>query len=71
MNGWTPERQKRQAELVQHWMPWMHSTGPKTDEGKETCSQNALKNGMHTAEMRKLRRLLSEQARMLGEIQES
>ena len=45
-NGWTPERRKRQAEMIRNWKPWEHSTGPKTPEGKEACKLNAEKHGM-------------------------
>lgn len=41
MNGWTPERRRRQAELIQRWKPWERSTGPTTAEGKERVAQNA------------------------------
>ena len=34
-NGWTPERRKRQAEMIKNWKPWEQSTGPTTPEGKE------------------------------------
>ena len=27
-NGWTPERQARQAVLIRTWRPWEQSTGP-------------------------------------------
>lgn len=30
MNGWTPERRVRQAELIGNWKPWKRSTGPRT-----------------------------------------
>ena len=29
-NGWSPERQARQAKLIRQWRPWEKSTGPKT-----------------------------------------
>lgn len=43
MNGWTPERRARQAELIRQWRPWEHSTGARTPEGKAKASQNARK----------------------------
>jgi len=42
-SGWTPERRKKQAELIWNWQPWKHSTGPKTAAGKNTISRNADK----------------------------
>jgi hypothetical protein len=32
-NGWTPERRKRQAQMIRRWRPWERSTGPRTPEG--------------------------------------
>jgi len=59
MNGWTPERKKRAAELIQRWRPWEKSTGPKTDNGKVVVSRNALKHGGRSAETLQVRRILS------------
>ena len=64
-NGWTPERRKRQAEKIRNWMPWNHSTGPKTAAGKEACKMNAQKHGAYSARTKLIRRLLKEQADML------
>jgi hypothetical protein len=44
-HGWTEERRKRQAQLIQEWQPWRHAQGPVTLAGKVTASQNALKHG--------------------------
>ena len=41
-NGWTPERRARQALAIRTWKPWERSTGPVTDAGKASSSQNAL-----------------------------
>ena len=38
--GWTDERKARQAALIRSWKPWSRSTGPRTDAGKATASQN-------------------------------
>ncbi len=43
--GWTEERRRKQAEAIRRWQPWKKSTGPRTREGKETSSLNALKHG--------------------------
>ena len=40
-NGWTPERRKRQAELIHLWQPWQNSSGATTQEGKERAKMNA------------------------------
>jgi hypothetical protein len=42
-NGWTPERRKRQAQLIHNWKPWERSTGPTSHEGKCASSLNAYK----------------------------
>lgn len=42
--GWTPERRARQAEAIRSWQPWNRSTGPRTDAGKATASQNRQKS---------------------------
>ena len=68
MNGWTPERKQRQAELIRSWRPWEQSTGPKTEAGKSAVSRNAEKHGRRSAaarqtmrELRELMNLFSEQ----------
>jgi hypothetical protein len=60
-NGWSPERRKRQAALVQNWKPWERSTGPRTAGGKATSALNSGKHGLRS------RRFL-EEARNLREI---
>jgi len=49
-HGWTPERRKKQSQLIQNWKPWENSTGPRTEQGRATSSMNALKHGMRSAE---------------------
>jgi len=49
MNGWTPERRKRQAELIKSWQPWTRSTGARTSAGKARSSLNAVKHGGYAA----------------------
>ena len=44
MNGWTPERRARQAELIRTWKPWLKSTGPVTAKGKRRAAKNAAKS---------------------------
>lgn len=60
-NGWSLERRKRQAELIQRWRPWEKPTGPKTEAGKQRVSQNAFKSGEHCADIRRIRKALAEQ----------
>jgi len=61
-NGWTPERRKRQAELIRRWRPWESSTGPRTEDGKTLVSRNAWKGG-HRGVLRALSRALDGQRR--------
>lgn len=44
-NGWTSERRARQADAIRRWKPWEKSTGPKTEDGIRTSSQNAFRGG--------------------------
>ena len=44
-NGWTPERRKRQSELIHRWRPWERSTGPRTPEGKARMALNPYQGG--------------------------
>ena len=45
VNGWTPERRKRQSEAIRRWKPWNQSTGPKSPEGKAAVALNAWTGG--------------------------
>ena len=56
----TPEHRKLRAELIQRWKPWEKSTGPKSDDGKATVSQNAFK-GAWREQLRELSRALKDQ----------
>jgi hypothetical protein len=44
-NGWTPERRAKQEAAIRTWKPWEKSTGPVTEAGKESSSQNAFVHG--------------------------
>ena len=58
VNGWTPERCKRQSEAIRRWKPWNQSTGPKSPEGKAVVSGNAWIGG-HRAQLRELTKLVN------------
>ena len=70
-HGWTPERQKKQSELIQRWKPWENSTGPRTVQGRKTSSMNALKHGMRSAENREVEKLIAQLARFEREARET
>lgn len=59
---WTHEDRQRQAEKIRSWQPWQHSTGPKTEEGKDTSKMNAWKTGANCAEFKFLKILLRKQS---------
>ena len=62
--GWTLERRKRQAELIQTWRPWERSTGPRTSEGKRRSAMRGYK-GAERPLLRALSRALKGQKRLL------
>lgn len=69
-NGWTSQRQARQAELLRRLRPWERSTGPRTAEGKARTSRNAFKGGTRQrlrALARQVNFALREQRSMLRE----
>lgn len=67
-SGWTPERRKRQADMIRNWKPWEHSTGPKTPEGKEACKLNAEKHGMRGHKWQFLKQALRDQGGFLEDV---
>lgn len=60
-NGWTPERKKRQSEMIKSWKPWQHSTGAITEEGKDISKMNAMKHGLRSEYFKALKQALREQ----------
>ena len=68
MNGWTPERKAKQAEMIRNWKPWKSSTGPKSEEGKEACRMNARKHGAFSADSKEASRLLRVYAALLNKV---
>ena len=64
MHGWTPERKKRQSQMIHTWRPWEKATGAKTPEGKKRVSQNGLKHGNRTTEAIALKSAIAEIGRM-------
>jgi hypothetical protein len=65
---WTEKQRHRQAEIIQTTRIWEHSTGPRTEAGKKTSSQNALKHGLRGGILRKASTLISRNNRLLKEL---
>ena len=70
-HGWTPERRKKQSQLIQNWKPWKNSTGPRTVQGRAISSMNALKHGMRSAEVRATESAIAMLARFEREARET
>ncbi len=67
--SWTPERRRKQAEIIRQNKPWEKSTGPKTQKGKDICSMNALKHGGRSCVLAQYHRALTLQAQFVKQIQ--
>ena len=67
VNGWTPERRARQAELIRTWQPWKLSTGPKSIDGKKRVARNAWTGG-YRAKLRELTKLVNAEVRQAREL---
>lgn len=56
--GWPPERRKAQAARIRAQKPWLQSTGPRTNAGKDRVKFNAVKHGNRAFLWRELRHVL-------------
>ncbi len=66
--GWPKIRRLKQAEYARQFKPYLHSTGPKTPEGKAISSQNALKDGLRGGILRQASLALSNNNKLLKEL---
>lgn len=70
MPRWTEEARARQRDVIMKAEPWKKSTGPKTPEGKEKSSGNALKHCMRTKATETLLRIMAENNRYRRSVME-
>jgi hypothetical protein len=56
--GWTPERREKYRQAIRQQKPWEHSTGPRTEAGKNIARYNAWWHGMDSAAINNLRQVL-------------
>lgn len=54
---WSEEQRRLQSDRIRQRMPWIKSTGPRTDAGKTRSSQNSFKGGKRQI-MRGLEKLI-------------
>ena len=55
---WTPERRAAASLRARRQKPWLHSTGPKTKDGKARSCLNSWKHGLNSRSGRALRATL-------------
>ncbi len=47
----TVEHRALRSKLIRRWKPWDRSTGPKSQQGKETVARNATKHGNRSSKV--------------------
>lgn len=71
MARWTDELKARQAEKIRDWQPWKHSTGAKTEAGKQISSRNGYKGGHRNILRQVIRDRREQAAKLRSEIEAS
>ena len=71
MRNWTPEERAKQAALCRRHRPWTKSTGPRSETGKATASQNARKHALGRRELREFSAVLRLQRNFLRAFMET
>jgi len=71
---WSEEARERARKRILESKPWRFSTGPRTKEGKEKVSKNALKHGRYAEkwvpeDVRKRRRRRREVRKALSKFE--
>jgi len=62
----TEQHRALRRALIHRWRPWLHSTGPRSTEGKERSARRGYKGGLRPL-TRELCRALREQQEALSE----
>jgi hypothetical protein len=55
--AWSEEQRRLQAARIRQRQPWLKSTGPRSEAGKQRSSKNAFKGGKRKT-MREFARLI-------------
>ena len=63
----TPKQRQLQSERIKRVKPWLKTTGPKTQAGKDRSKMNALKTSPEMHELKKLYKDLMKQQRAVDE----
>jgi len=69
--GWSDERRAAYSRMMKARKAWAHSTGPRTAEGKNRASGNAVGNGCRqrlAAELAEVEALMREWEMVRGRI---
>lgn len=69
-SAWTPERRKKQSEVVHRWTLWNSSTGPKTEGGKRASAYRGLKHGRRSASVHAAGAITASISRLACELDE-
>lgn len=64
--GLTPDGRKRLRQAAFANQPWVHSTGPKSPEGKAKVAMNGKRRQLGSFSVRELRAELSEMRSLLN-----
>lgn len=67
--GLTPAGRERIRQATMRHKPWLHSTGPRTPEGKAKVAMNGRKHQIGSISVRQLRAQLAEIRKLAEEMQ--
>ncbi len=66
--GWDKERRRKYARMIRAAKPWLHATGPQTQQGKNKAKMNALKHGTYSGDWLELQKALAAHRRFIAKI---